>query len=96
MAKLWETAFRMIWSISLFDAEKIFCANNFGVDFFVQETGVLEEQRGLERHWQMRRKKLMPVVRSFLGRVPCRRGTRLNMCRNPRLGTENDFNHLVV
>ena len=39
-----------------------------------QETGVLEELGGFERHWDVRRKNLLPVVRLFLGRVPWRRG----------------------
>ena len=42
--------------------------------FCFQETGVLEELGGFERHWHVRRKKLLPVVRLFLGRVPWRRG----------------------
>ena len=41
----------------------------------------------------MRRKKLLPEQPLFLGRVPWRKGKRLNMCRNPRLGTKIDFKH---
>ena len=63
------------------------------VNFCFQETGVLEELGRFERHWQVRRKKLLPLMRLFLGRLPWRGGKRLNMCRKPRLGTENDFNH---
>ena len=66
------------------------------VNFCFQETGVLEELGMFERHWQVGRKKLLPVVNLFLGRLPWRRGKRLNMCRKPRLGTENDFNHFVL
>ena len=39
-----------------------------------KKSGVLGELRGLERHWQIARKKLLLVVHSFLGRVPWRRG----------------------
>ena len=60
------------------------------------KSGVLEELWISERHWQVGRKKLLPVVNLFLGRLPWRRGKRLNMCWNPWLGTENDFNHLVL
>ena len=67
----------------------------FGGQLFFQLSGVLEELWGPKRHGRILRKKLLPVVRLFLGRVPWRRGQRLNMCWNPRLGTENDFNHLV-
>ena len=35
---------------------------------------VLDELGGFERHWHVRRKKLLPVVRLFLGRLPWRRG----------------------
>ena len=66
----------------------------FKVNFCFQETGVLEELGRFERHWHVGRKKLLLVVNLFLGRLPWRRGKRLNMCRKPRLGTENDFNHL--
>ena len=66
------------------------------VDFCFQETGVLEELWISERQWQVSRKKLLPELPLFLGRLPWRRGKRLNMCWNPRLGTENDFNHLVL
>ena len=66
------------------------------VNFCFQETGVLEELGRFERHWQVGRKKLLPVVNLFLGRLPWRRGKRLNMRRKPRLGTENDFNRLVL
>ena len=91
------------------------------VNFCFQETGVLEELGRFERHWQVGRKKLLPVVHFFLrkisgqfffqkvevleelrisvrhcrihlkkllpevglvlGRLPWRRGKRLNMCR---------------
>ena len=43
----------------------------------------------------MRRQKLLPVVRLFLGRLPWRRGKQPKTCFGPGLGTENDFNHLV-
>ena len=66
------------------------------VNFCFQETGVLEELGRFERHWHVRRKKLLPLMRLFWGRLPWRGGKRLNMCRKPRLGTENDFNHLVL
>ena len=66
------------------------------VDFCFQEPGVLEELGGFDRHWHVPRNKLLPLMRLFLGRLPWRGGKRLNMCRNPGLGTENDFNHLVL
>ena len=64
--------------------------------FLFQETGVLEELWISERHWQVSRKKLLPELPLFWGRLPWRRGKRFNMCWKPRLGTENDFNHLVL
>ena len=53
------------------------------VNFCFEETSVLEELGRFERHWQVGRKKLLPVVNLFLGRLPWRRGKRLNMCRKP-------------
>ena len=98
-AKLWQNAFQTICNFSFFDAE-IFCFGKnckiFGAWIFFQLSGVLEELWGPKRHGHVLRKKLLPVVRLFLGRLPWRRGKRLNMCWNPRLGTENDFNHLVL
>ena len=84
VVKLWENAFRMIWNISFFDAEKKKIAKTIQfflqVNFCFQETGVLEELGRFERHWQVGRKKLLPVVNLFLGRLPWRRGKRLNIC----------------
>ena len=83
-AKLWENAFRMIWNISFFDAEKknwqTFFKKSLQVIFCFQETGVLEELGGFERHWHVCRQKLLPVVRLFLGRVPWRRGKQGGLC----------------
>ena len=62
--------------------------------FCFQETGVLEELGGFERHWDVRRKNLLPVVRLFLGRVPWRRGKQGDLCFFGGFGTQNDFNHL--
>ena len=70
--------------------------NNFRLHFFFQETGVLEGPDTFKRHWQIRREKLLPEVGLFLGRLSWRRGKRLNLCRKPGPGTENDFNHLVL
>ena len=53
---------------------------NFGVDFFFQESCLLEELGIFERHWQIPRQKLLPVVRLFLGRVPWRRGKQGGLC----------------
>ena len=64
--------------------------------FFFQETGVSDEPGIFERHQQIRLQKLLPEVGLFLGRLPWRRGKRLNLCRKPGPGTKNDFNHLVV
>ena len=44
------------------------------VNFCFQETGVLEELGRFERHWHVRRKKLLPLMRLFLGRLPWRGG----------------------
>ena len=100
VAKLWQNAFQTICNFSFFDADKNFGPKNFQkileVNFCFQETGVLEELGRFERHWHVRRKKLLPLMRLFWGRLPWRGGKRLNMCRKPRLGTENDFNHLVL
>ena len=72
------------------------CSQIFRGRFFFQETGDLEELGFFDPRWQLRRKKLLPQLPLFLGRLPWRRGKRLNMCRKPGLGTENDFNHLVL
>ena len=53
---------------------------NFGIDFLFQETGVSDEPGIFERPWQIRRAKILPEVGLFLGRLPWRRGKRLNMC----------------
>ena len=98
-AKLWQNAFQTICNFSFFDAEKNIGPKKFKkmeVNFCFQETGVLEELGRFERHWHVRRKKLLPLMRLFLGRLPWRGGKRLNMCRKPGLGTKNDFNHLVL
>ena len=96
-AKLWENAFQAICKFSFFDAEHFFWTKILSRGrFFFQETGVLEELWISERHWQVGRKKLLPELPLFLGRLPWRRGKWFKMCRNPRLGTENDFNHLVL
>ena len=85
--KLWENAFQMIPNVSFFDTEKTIwtiCLRKILIlDIFFQETGDLEEPDTFERHWQIRRKKLLPEVGLLLGRLPWRRGKRLNMCRNP-------------
>ena len=97
-AKLWQNAFQTICNFSFFDAEKFFGPKNFQkileVNFCFQETGVLEELGRFERHWHVCRKKLLPLMRLFLRRLPWRGGKWLNICRKPRLGTESDFNHL--
>ena len=54
---------------------------NLILEIFFQETGDLEEPDTFERHWQIRRKKLLPEVGLLLGRLPWRRGKRLNLCR---------------
>ena len=62
--KLWENAFQMIPNVSFSDTEKqfgrIFLQQILILDFFFQETGDLEEPDTFERHWQIRRKKLLP------------------------------------
>ena len=74
----------------------IFFPKNFGTRFFFQETGVSDEPGIFERHQQIRLQKLLPEVGLFLGRLPWRRGKRLNLYRKPRPGTENDFNHWML
>ena len=44
------------------------------------KTGVLEKLGGFECHWHVCRKKLLPVVRLFLWRVPWRRGKQGRLC----------------
>ena len=100
-AKLWQNAFRKICNFSFFDATFFFLENKnakkmLEVEFYFWKSCVLEEPWICNPRWQMRSKKLLPEVSLFLGRLPLRRGKRLNMCRKPRLGTENDFNHSVV
>ena len=58
-----------------------FFTTNFDTRNLFQETGDLEEPDTFERHWQIRRKKLLPEVGLLLGRLPWRRGKRLNLCR---------------
>ena len=65
------------------------------LDFFSRNWR-LDEPGNFERHWQIRRQKLLPEVGLFLGRLPWRRGKRLNLCRKSGPGTKNDFNHLVL
>ena len=48
-----------------------FSKKNSG-QFFFQETGVLEELGFFKPRWQIRRQKLLPVVRLFWGRIPWR------------------------
>ena len=83
--KLWENAFQMIPNVSFSDTEKKCWTISFTkmliLDIFFQETGDLEEPDTFERHWQIRRKKLLPEVGLLLGRLPWRRGKRLNLCR---------------
>ena len=99
-AKLGQNAFQTIHNVSFFDTEKkfwmIFFPKKFGTRFFFQETGVSDEPGIFERHWQIRGEKLLPEVGLILGRLPWRRGKRLNLCRKPGPGTKNDFNHLVL
>ena len=86
-AKLWENAFQMIPNVSFSDTEKtiwtIFLQKCLILELFFQKTCDLEEPDTFERHWQIRRKKLLPEVGFLLGRLPWRRGKRLNLCRKP-------------
>ena len=95
-AKLWENAFQTIPNVSFSDTEKqfgrFFYKKCWYSKFCFQETGDLEEPDSFERHWQIRHKKLLPEVGLLLGRLPWRRGKRLNLCRKSWLSTENDFN----
>ena len=80
---------KKFWTIGFFQ-------NNLVFEFCFQESGVLEEPDAFERHWQIRRQKLLPEVGLFLGRDPWGRGKRLDMCRNLGPGTKNDLYHLVL
>ena len=91
-----KTRFRWFATFDFSTLNNKFLRFLFGDQFCFQKTGVSEELDGFKGHGQVVCEKLLPVVRLFLGRVPWRRGKRLNMCRNPRLGTENDFNNLVL
>ena len=73
-----------------------FLQKSSGAIFFFWKSEVLEELWLFDPPQQMRRKKLLPQLPLFLRRLPWRRGKRLNMCRNPGLGTKNNFNHLVL
>ena len=99
-AKLGQNVFQTIPNVSFFDTEKKvlddFFPKKIGTRFFFQETGVSDEPGIFERHWQIRRQKILPEVGLFLGRLPWRKGKRLNLSRKPGPGTENDFNHLVL
>ena len=61
----------------IFDTEKkferVFLQKILILEFVFQETGDLEEPDAFERHWQIRRKKLLPEVGLLLGRLPWRR-----------------------
>ena len=96
-AKLRQNTFQTNCNFSVFNAENSFL-DFFAkkLDFFFQETGVLEELGFFDPRWQIRRQKLLPEVPLLFGRLPWRWGKLLNMCRNPGLGTENDFNHLLL
>ena len=98
--KLWENRFRMNWKILFFDAGNVFLTiffqKSLEANLCFQGTGVLEELRRFERHWHVRRKKLLPLMLLFLGRLPWRGDKRPNICGKPRLGTKNDFNHFVL
>ena len=50
------------------------------VNFCFQETCVLEELQRFEHYWQMRRKKLLPVVNLFLGRDFLGEGVNDSIC----------------
>ena len=90
-----KTRFRRFATFHFSTLKKILDQKILEVNFCFQETGVLEELGRFERHWHVRRKKLLPLMRFFLGRLPWRGGKWLNMCRKPRVGTESDFNHLI-
>ena len=83
--KLSENAFQTIPDISFSDTEKtiwtIFLQKDLTLEICVQETGDLGEPDTFVRHWQIRRKKLLPEVGLLLGRLPWRRGKLLNLFR---------------
>ena len=67
----------------IFDAQKIVLGiffSNIWRRFFFQESCVLEELGIFERHWQIPRRKSLPVVRLFSLYDPWRRGKRVGTC----------------
>ena len=92
-----QTRFRQFAKFHFSTPEKFWktnCTKNLEVEFYFWKSGVLEEPWIFNPRWHVRRKKLLPEVPLFLERLPWRRGKWPNICRNLRLGTENDFNHL--
>ena len=74
--KLWENVLQTIPDISFFDAQAFFLAfffKNLGVIFF-QESCILEELEFFRRHWQISRRKSLPIVCLFFLYDPWRRG----------------------
>ena len=90
-----KTRFRRFATFD-FSTSKKFLEKMFWRSIFFQESEVLKGLWFFNPRRHVRREKLLPQLPLFLGRLPWRRGKWLNMCRKPRLGTENDFNHLVL
>ena len=72
----------------------------FWARFFLQNVSgvslVLEERGTFHRHWQIRRQKLLPVVRLFSLYDPWRRGKSGTLCFLGWFWTKNDFNHVGI
>ena len=90
-----KTRFRRFPTFHFSTPKNIFRQFFFFRNDFFQKSGVLEELWISDRHWQIPRQKLLPVVCLFLGRVPWRRGKSGTNCFWPWLSTKIDFNHVV-
>ena len=83
VAKLCENAFQTIPDISFFNNQKTCFGDVFSkilALIFFRDSCVLEELGIFERHWQIPRRKSLPVVRLFSLYDPWRRGKRVETC----------------
>ena len=92
-----KTCFRRFLTFH-FSTPKNFCWRIYlfskMVSIFFQESCVLEELGIFERHWQIPRRKSLPVVRLFFLYEPWRRGKSNRLCFWSGFWPEHDFNFL--